>query len=438
MAERPATTSGRNGHPRTAAALLALGTLIALIGIFSIWVNRQALNTDNWVNTSDQLLQNEEIQTQLSTYMTNQLFANVDVQAELQKALPPRLAPLAGPAAGGLQQLAPQIAQKAIATSQFEGLWEAANRAAHETLLKVLDGGGPAVSTESGEVTLDLGALLEQVGGRLGIGGNIASKIPADAGELTILKSEQLSTAQSAVTLIRRLPVVLSLLVLLFFGLAVYLAGPRRRQALRSVGFGFIVAGAVALIVRSIAGGYVVDALASSASAKPAAEAVWSIGTSLLVSVAGSAIAFGVLLVIGAWLAGPTHAATALRREASPYVREHRTGAYAAAAVVYLALIAWAPIAAFRKPIGILLFALLLGLGAELLRRQIGREFPDTSPGHIGDWFRSLGRSRTSPAPPQSSTVERLERLGALHASGSLSDEEFAAAKTEVLRAGGG
>jgi hypothetical protein len=65
-----------------------------------------------------------------------------------------------------------------------------------------------------------------------------------------------------------------------------------------------------------------------------------------------------------------------LRREAAPYVREQRAATYAVAAAVYIVLIAWAPIAAFHKPIGLLLFALLLGLGTESLRRQTLREFP--------------------------------------------------------------
>jgi hypothetical protein len=64
---------------------LAIATLIAFLAVFSIWVNRQALNTDNWVNTSDKLLQNEEVKTQLSNYLADELFANVDVQAELEK-----------------------------------------------------------------------------------------------------------------------------------------------------------------------------------------------------------------------------------------------------------------------------------------------------------------------------------------------------------------
>jgi hypothetical protein len=442
----------RGGHPRTVVALVVVATLITFVGIFSIWVNRQALNTDAWVNTSDQLLQNKAIESQLSTFLANQLFANVNVQAELQKALPPKLAPLAGPAAGGLHQLAPQIAEKALSNPQIQGLWSDANRAAHEALLKILDGGGPTVSTTGGQVTLNLGSLVSQIGAQLGVG-NLASKIPAGAGQLTILKSNQLSAAQSIAQLIRRLPIVLSLIVLLLYGLAVYLAGPRRRQALRSVGFSFIVAGVLALIVRAIAGGYVVDALAKSASVRPAAEAVWSIGSSLLVTVASSTIAFGILIVIGAWLAGTTRPALALRREASPYVREHRAGTYGAAGVIYLALIAWAPIAAFRKPAGILLFLVLLGLGTEFLRRQILREFPATSSGALGERIREKGRglsaalaARRTPGTAAASAggvqsvgaaedarIGQLERLASLHASGSLTDEEFASAKTEVL-----
>ena len=128
--------------------------------------------------------------------------------------------------------------------------------------------------------------------------------------------------------------------------------------------------------MRGIAGGYVVSALSASASVEPAAEAVWSIGTSLLVTVATSAVAFGIILILGAWLAGPTKSATTLRRLAAPHVREDPVPAYAVAALVFLALILWAPIAAFGKPLGILLFALLFGVGVALLRRQVLAEFP--------------------------------------------------------------
>ena len=137
-------------------------------------------------------------------------------------------------------------------TSQAESLWSEANRAAHETLLKILNDEGSAVSTGGGEVTLDLKALLSESGGQLGVAGKLASKVPPDAGQLTILKSDQLSAAQDISKLVRHLPIVLTLLALLLYGLAIYLAGPRRRQALRSVGFGFVVAGVLSLLLRAI------------------------------------------------------------------------------------------------------------------------------------------------------------------------------------------
>jgi hypothetical protein len=421
------------GHPKLAAALIGLATLLTVFAIFSIWANRQALNTDNWVDTSGKLLQNEDVRGQLSNYLADQLFANVDVQAELEGTLPPQLQPLAGPAAGGIQQLAPQIAEKALENPHVQELWGEANRAAHLTLLKVLDGEGSTVSTGGGEVKLDLGSLVSQIGGQLGVGGGLAAKIPAGAGQVTILKSDQLSTAQSIAQGIRDLPIVLTLLALLLYGLAIYLAGPRRRRALRSAGFGFIVAGALALILRGLAGNEVVGALAADEAVKPAVEAVWSIGTSLLVTVASSAIAFGILVVIGAWLAGPTRPATALRREAAPFMREQPGATYAVAAIVWLALIAWAPIAAFHKPIGILLFALLFGLGTELLRRQTLREFPDAPQGQAGERLRALWPGRARNTAGDSSEVGELERLSALRRSGDLSPAEFDAAKAQIL-----
>ena len=197
-------------------------------------MNRQALNTDNWVDTSTRLVRNEEVRSQLSDYLANQLFANVDVAGELREALPPRLAPLATAAAGGLQQLAPQVAERLFATPRFQALWEAANRKAHESLLRVLNGGSSTVSTENGEVKLQLGAVLAQIGEGSGVGEALVSKLPADAGEITIVKSDELSLAQEVANLLRKLPIVLTLAALLCFALAVYLAPRRARRCARS------------------------------------------------------------------------------------------------------------------------------------------------------------------------------------------------------------
>ena len=427
---------GAGPHRKTVALLLAAATVLTFVAIFSFWVNRQAMNTDNWVDTSSKLLENEEVQAQLSSYLVTQLYANVDVEAELRKALPPEAAALAGPAAGGLRQLAQQVAERALTTAAVQMIWSEANRAAHEQLLKVINGGG-IVSTSEGEVTLQLGDVVAAVGEQAGVPADLIAKLPEGAGELKVLDSEQLSTSQKAAKAIRKLPTVLTALLILLYGGAIYLARGRRREAVRGAGFGFIVAGVLALLLRELAGGHITDALTKTAAVEPAAEASWSIGTSLLATAAASALAFGLLVVIGTWLAGKTAPAVALRREAAPYFRERQAATYGVGAAIWLALIAWAPIAAFRKPFGILLFAVLFALGTELLRRQTIGEFPDEPAQPLTSRLRGvLGRGDGQASPRGGASeqrLERLERLSTLRREGALTDEEFESQKRQLL-----
>ena len=429
-------------HRVAVAVLLVVGTLVAFLATFSVWVNRQALNTDNWVDTSTRLLENEKIDEQLATFMVSQLYANVDVEGELAKALPPQAKALAGPAAGGLRQLAQQVAERALAGPRFQALWAEANRSAHEALLKILDGGGSFASTGEGEVTLHLGELISELGKQSGLPQALVEKVPPEAGDLTVLRSDQLSTAQKVAKLVRHLPVVLFILLALLYGGAIYLAGGRRREALRSVGFGFAVAGVLALLLRAVAGNAVTGSLATTAAVEPAAEAAWEIGTSLLVTVAWSAIAFGVLLILGAWLAGPTAPAHTLRREAAPYFRERRGAAYAFAAGIWVLLIAWAPIAAFRKPLGILVFAALFALGTEVLRRQALGEFPHEQLRPLSERLATSLPSRRQGVGGEGTSgssapdpLTRVERLNQLRREGALTDSEFEEQKRKALGA---
>ena len=374
MASEP--TAG-GGHRKLSLALVVIAGLITFVAILSIWANRQALNTDNWVNTSGRLLANKKVEERLADYLGQQVAENVNVKGELEAVLPPRLDPLAAAAAGGINQLTPRIAERALESPKLQGLWATANRLAHERLLEVLDGGGSTVSTENGEVTLDLKPLVSQIGGELGVGAGLGEKLPANVGKLTILRSDQLEAAQKGANLVRELPIFLTLLALVLFAVAVWIAGPARRRTLRSVGFAFIIAGLLVLILRRIGGNVLVDSVVANPTAKPAVHAVWDIATSLLATVATSALALGILVVIAAWLAGPTRIAVRLRREAAPYVREQRAAVWGAGFVVFLLLVALAPVAAFGKPLGILILAVLMAIGIELLARQTVREFPD-------------------------------------------------------------
>ena len=444
-AETQDVTRPPRRHRVAVAALLVAGTLSAFLAIAAIWISRQVLETDNWTDTSSELLQDEEIRTVLADFMVDQLYANVDVSGQIREALPPRAAPLAGPAAGALRNVADRAAEEALQRPRVQALWETANREAHEELLRIIEGGGDRVSTEEGRVTLNLGVILQDFANRTGVGSRVASKIGPDSAQIEVMRSDQLGFAQDVADLLKPLALVLTLLALGLFGGAIAASGDRRRQTLRAAGFGFIVAGVLALLLRSLGGSVVVDSLAKTESVRPAIESVWRIGTSLLVDVATASIIYGAVTVLGAWLAGPTRAAVASRRALAPYLREPGW-AYGALAVFILLMIWWAPVPAARRVVpGLVLIALLVA-GVTVLRRQTAREYPDAPAPHPGasiqrayERLRGGASARREPARESAGNgrdLGDLERLADLHERGVLTDDEFRTQKRQLLGAG--
>jgi hypothetical protein len=436
------------GRRRLAIGLIVVASLLAFLAIFAIWANRQLLDTDNWTETSSELLENDAIRTQVAGFLVDELYANVDVKQDLEQVLqqvlePERAALLAGPAAGGLRGLAEDGVDRLLQRPVPQRVWEEANRRAQTRFLQIVEGDGEVVSTSGGEVTLDLKALLGQTQSNLGVGGRVQQQLPAGASEIVLLRSDQLELAQDGVWLLKTLAIVFTALALGLLALAVYLARGWRRQALRACGFGLLFAGAAALVARSLAGGAVVNALATTESVEPAAQAAWDLGTSLHVQAASAAIAYGVVIVIAAWLAGPTGWAVGLRRQLAPYLREPRW-AWGAYGVIVLILVAWGPTPAFRQVLPALVLIGLLALGVEALRRQTAREFPEARRGDsfkgmrewaagVGARVRGLGtRGR---AEGDDATLEQLERLGRMRDSGLLDASEFEHQKARLLAA---
>jgi hypothetical protein len=134
-AGRPAGAAPVAGkvHRFLVPGLLVLATVIGIGATFAVWVNRQALNTSNWSSTSSRILADKKVQTALSAYLVRELFANVDVSAELQTVLPKLLQRLSGPAAAGLQQLAGQLAPRVLASPVVQDAWVQANIAARRS-----------------------------------------------------------------------------------------------------------------------------------------------------------------------------------------------------------------------------------------------------------------------------------------------------------------
>src|SRR4051794_28179228 len=119
-----------------AVTLVVLASIAAFLAIFSLWANRQLLNTENWTTTSSKLLAKPVIRDRVAGFLVDQLYENVDVAGELQAALPDRAKLLAAPAAGALRPAAQRGGRGLLARPRAQQAWEASHRAAHPLLLR--------------------------------------------------------------------------------------------------------------------------------------------------------------------------------------------------------------------------------------------------------------------------------------------------------------
>ena len=408
------------GRRMAVVALLVLGTLLTTAFGFALWAKRQALDTDNWVDTSSALLEDDEIRTAVGLFIIDRLYQSEEVEARIASVLPPRLVQLAKPAAAGLKEVAQRNAGRILGTDAALQAWEAANRTAHNALIKLVES-----DVASGDVSLQLGALFEQMAAATGLPAEAVDRLPPNVTSLQVLSGEKLQSARDALDLFKTLLWVLLVLSIASFAGAIALATDRRRTVIK-VGGCLMFAGVALYAVRTLAGAAVVDALAEAPNAHAVADDAWDIATSLLVAVASGGFLFGLFLVLGAWLAGQGRRATAIRRASAYSYREQPGLVRAGLGVAILLLLIWGPVPWTRTWWGILIFTVLAYLWLEFVRRETLEQFPDEPPPQLSAQLPWRGRGRAG----------ELERLASLRDRGVLTQTEFDQQKAALLTGG--
>ncbi len=289
---------------------VTVATILAFFACFAVWANRQALNTDNWTETSSNLLANHAVQNALSVYLVNQVFTSMNVSHSSKKRSPGQLKGALRTRGGRAAPACGQAVPKLLATAQVQELWRQANRNAHRQLLAILNGGntldldeerrgcaepartrhparGPARASRSqverpgkncrhvrGEVAR---ATAEQ---KLGI------TLPPDDRQHHDPAREPAQNRAGHRESVKGLAILLPLLGIALYALAIWLAEGRRRRMLRTVGWCFFGVGLVLLLARRSRATKSSTNLVKVQANKPAGEAVWAIGTGLLHDIA--------------------------------------------------------------------------------------------------------------------------------------------------------
>jgi hypothetical protein len=287
-----------------------------------------------------------------------------------------------------LENAAVRAADRMLRTPKVQTLWQNINKRAHAGVVRVLEGKDLGkngnVSTANGNVTLDLRPLIAQLATRLGVQDKLKANADPNAGQVVIMKSSQLGTAQTAVKILKALSSLLAIAVLALYALAIYLARGRRRLLLGATGASLVFVGLVIAFMRRFLGGVIVDSLVKVEANKHPVSVIWALETSVMRDIAVILVVYGALVLLATVLAGPNRPAVVLRRWLAPTFRHHPIVVWATALALFLVLLAWGPAAGNRALLGVALLAATTAIAIEALRRQTLREFPEDPPPAVG------------------------------------------------------
>jgi hypothetical protein len=297
-------------------SLVVLGALLLPLAALTVWTRNQVLNTDRYLQTVAPLSNDPAVINALTTRISTAIEDQLDVKAVVEEKLPENLKILAAPIASGADSLIASVTSKALNSKQFDTLWVDANRTGHDALVALLTGKqGKVIDSENGKVVISLQPIVEKVldGVDEKFGLDLKSKIPVDKINIkyTLIDSPQLASLQSLIKWLNTLTWVMVVLALACFIGAIFVAPVRRKGVLR-VGVGVVVSMTVTLVALSFARSAYLANLPQGANIA-AATSVFDTLTRFVLQAFRVLFALGAVMVIAAWIAGPSGVAVWIR-----------------------------------------------------------------------------------------------------------------------------
>jgi len=316
-AEKPAGHFWRNFF---AVVCIVLGVISVTLAVSAVWLNRTIMDEDRFVTTMAPLAQNASIQQYAATAASNAIFDNVDIEAYVRQALaplPPQAQILATPITLAVQNVVRTAATKITQSQQFYQLWVQILHATHKVFIAAITNRqGAIIQKQGGTVTLDVSALVDQVKQTLvdqGLKFVANINIPLQNQQIVLLNSSLIDQLGQAIQLMNTLAYVLPFLALGLLAAGIGLA-VKRQKAVLWVGVGIVIA--TILPIQAIYLGQAPFArsvynLAQMPTA--AAQATYQIVFRYLIEANRLIAAVGLIIWIGALIAGPSKWATSLR-----------------------------------------------------------------------------------------------------------------------------
>ncbi|WP_246271385.1 hypothetical protein [Amycolatopsis acididurans] len=307
-----------------AGILLVLGCALAPLSLMTVWVHNQVANTDRFVATMSPLIREPAVQAAVTDRVTDTVFNYVDVQALATNAVnalatqgvPPQITDplqgLTGPLASSVRNFVHDRVGEVVASPGVAQLWDQTIRVAHEQMNEVLSGNSNAVVVSGGEVRLDLAPFITAAKQQLvGAGFTVAGRIPDVHPTIAVTDATTLERAKGAYSLLDKVATWLPWVALVILALGVYVARNHRRALIGAglgVAFGMLVIAAALVITRG----------ALTGAVPPRSTIATGVSYDLVVRFLRAGLrtvfAVGIVVALGAFLAGPSATAVGIRK----------------------------------------------------------------------------------------------------------------------------
>ncbi|MCQ4206026.1 hypothetical protein [Streptomyces longispororuber] len=330
-----------------AAVLVALVAILAVTSVVGVWGSRTTLNTDRWIATVGPLPEDPKVNAAVSTYLTNEIFDQVDVRQRLADALPPRATFLAAPVTGAVHDFMQKSISKLLADDRFQELWRATNRFAHERIVAVLEKSNENVRVRGDTVTLNLlpmvnnvlNSLEDQLPSLFGkkldlptltsgevppglherIEKALGVSLPEDFAQIRLYDRRELGQLQDAVVLFKRALVGLLIAVPVVLALALWVS-PNRRRSVLQLGLWLVVTVTVLSSVLRAVRDQLLGQVPDGVYRDGLRAALWTVFTTLR-DRGDQLLWLGVGIAVVAYLAGPGRLPVWLRRRTAQGAR---------------------------------------------------------------------------------------------------------------------
>jgi hypothetical protein len=317
------TPSRIGWRPVVSAVLVVLGCLLAPVALTAVWLHNQVADTDRFSDTVQPVMRDPSVRAALTDRVTETVFTYVDVRGLANQAideldLPPRVADrlhdLTGPLASSVRSFVHTRVGALFASDEFAAAFDRTVRVAHEQANAVLTGSASAIAIQGDRVTLDLAPFIDQAKRQLVKAGfTAADNVPEVHPRIAIADAAALVRARTIYTAVDRLAIWLPWVAIALLVVGVYLARDHRRTVL-AAGLG-LAAGMLALaIALVITRGVLVGSVPGHAAA--ATAATYDIVVRFLRDGLRTMFVLGLVVSLGAFLAGPSVTAVRTRRAA--------------------------------------------------------------------------------------------------------------------------